>query len=171
MPGSRRARPVSCMPRYGTADGPDTTCYALPRGSATNRVASPIFARIKIWCLPCDLASLSALRTSPASATGLPPTSRMTLPRAGSYPQPASTSCRAVAAPLLSAGNPWPLPILPWAVNRQGPVLSKFVYFLLRQHRAATHFGCPRCRRGYVTRPVFAAGRGQSAGATACQNS
>jgi len=54
--------------------------YVLPKGSATNRVTSPIFTRIRTACLLCAFASRSALRTSPTLATGLPPTSRMTLP-------------------------------------------------------------------------------------------
>ena len=61
--------------------GRDRRPYAVPSGTATNLVASPIFTRIRTACLPWVLASLSALRTSPTLATGLPPTSRMTLPR------------------------------------------------------------------------------------------
>src|SRR4029077_5495759 len=44
--------------------------HALPSGTATNLVASPIFTRIRTACLPWVLASLSALRTSPTLATG-----------------------------------------------------------------------------------------------------
>jgi len=54
---------------------------ALPSGTATNLVASPMRTRIRTVCLPLVFASLSALRTSPTLATGLPPTSRITLPR------------------------------------------------------------------------------------------
>ena len=55
-------------------------CYALPSGTATNCVALPDFTRIKMSCLPCALACCSALAHVAGIGTGLPPTSRMTLP-------------------------------------------------------------------------------------------
>ena len=44
---SRWSNPSAACPKTASLTGLDTTCYALPRGSATNRVASPIFRRIK----------------------------------------------------------------------------------------------------------------------------
>lgn len=64
-----------------TAPATRRDAQALPSGTATNLVASPIRTRIRTVCLPLVFASLSALRTSPTLVTGLPATSRMTLPR------------------------------------------------------------------------------------------
>ena len=64
-----------------TAPATGRDAQALPSGTATNLVASPIRTRIRTVCLPLVFASLSALRTSPTLVTGLPATSRMTLPR------------------------------------------------------------------------------------------
>lgn len=78
-------RPSPCLTHLlmtkTTAPATGRGAQALPSGTATNLVASPMRTRIRTVCLPLVFASLSALRTSPTLATGLPPTSRITLPR------------------------------------------------------------------------------------------
>src|SRR5664280_2475807 len=54
--------------------------HPLASGTATNRVASAVFTCSSTLCLPLELASLSADRTSPTLATALPPTLRITSP-------------------------------------------------------------------------------------------
>jgi hypothetical protein len=64
----------------GTTGGRSLRSHPLLIGNATNFVASAVFTRSRTSCLPWAFASVSALRTSPALATVLPPTSRMMSP-------------------------------------------------------------------------------------------
>src|SRR5262245_22817794 len=80
--GRAEARPRGFAPPAGATNAGVTPLsrYARRNGTATNFVASPDFTRIRTVRLPPSRASASALRTSSALATALPPTSRMTSP-------------------------------------------------------------------------------------------